>query len=138
MKVFLSLTAIDALNFSTVITSGGAVGSLACCKILKTRFTIESSIQPRRYDMSTAITCHCHHSLELLTSKMNGRNGVTKVRQKDSRQYHASCNSFSMEPLTIAKTSFDSLKACMLEDENCATAGQNHWKPEIPVATKKH
>lgn len=137
MKVSLSLTAIDALNFSTVITSGGAVGSLACCKILKTRFTIESSIQPRRCDMSTAITCQCHHSLELLTSKMNGRR-VTKVRQKDRRQYHASCNSFSMEPLTIAKTSFDSLKTCMLEDENCATARQYRWKPEIPVATKKH
>lgn len=44
------------LNISTVMVSGGAVGRFACFKILSTRFTSESSIQPNLYDISTAIT----------------------------------------------------------------------------------
>jgi len=52
-----ALTAMTDLNMSTVIISGGAVGNLDCFKMSPTRFTRDSSIQPRRYDMSTAITC---------------------------------------------------------------------------------
>lgn len=52
----LSLTAMIDLNISTVMISGGAVGSFACFKMLSTRFTNESSIHPNLYDISTAIT----------------------------------------------------------------------------------
>lgn len=44
------------LNISTVMLSGGAIGSEAFFKMLWTRSTNDSSIQPRRYDMSTAMT----------------------------------------------------------------------------------
>ena len=44
------------LNMLTVMLSGGVVGNFARTRILFTLLTIDSSIQPRRYDMSTAIT----------------------------------------------------------------------------------
>lgn len=50
------LTAIILLNFSTVIVSGGVMGSLALASMSTVRFLIDSSIHPRRWDISTAIT----------------------------------------------------------------------------------
>jgi hypothetical protein len=50
------LTAMMFLNFSTVMPFGGATGSLACSSMSNVRFCMDSSIQPKRQDISAAIT----------------------------------------------------------------------------------